>query len=128
MKLRLRVVCLPMAVSILAVPGLRGENLNVSPIAISGRNLDWSEESSTLKWIGGATYTYYQMGRARVQTDTSDYFAPSPWSAAWQYSPSDPVLSRHRVGTQPRIPIQQHSLSQINRIGSHHGSSWIRSE
>lgn len=95
MDLKPRFTSLALAVWILAVPSLRADNLNVSPIAISGRNLDWTEEGNTLKWPGGAIYSYYQMGRARIQSETSDYFAPGPWSAAWQNSPSYPAFSRH---------------------------------
>ncbi|MCX6627048.1 MAG: hypothetical protein NTW28_05405, partial [Candidatus Solibacter sp.] len=71
MDLKVRFACLPLAISIFAIPGLSAENVNVSPIAISGRSLDWTEEANTFRSRPGATYTYYQMGRVRIQNDLS---------------------------------------------------------
>src|SRR5688572_15204590 len=60
-----RLTCLPLVVVILTIPALYSENLNVSPIAISGRNLNWTEEAAAPRERGGAPYTFFQMGRTR---------------------------------------------------------------
>jgi hypothetical protein len=94
MNMTPRFKCLPLVLAITTTPALYPEELNVSPIATAGRNLSWTEEAAAPRVRGGAVYTFFQMGRARVEGDLNDYFAIGPWSAAWQNSPAYPALSR----------------------------------
>jgi hypothetical protein len=94
MALKFRSACLPFVISTLAASSLWAENLNVSGIAISQRTLDWNEEAGSLKVVGGAMLSYYQLGLVRLSGETTGYAAPGPWSAAWQTSASNPVVTR----------------------------------
>jgi hypothetical protein len=106
MQFNPRLTSAALVVSIFAIPALWAENLNVSPIAISGRSINWTEEAGALKIIGAATFTYSQVGHARIQQEPNDYFVVAPWSAAWLNSPSHPVLSR-----QANTPAPTSSLT-----------------
>lgn len=122
MDLKLRLTCLPLVISMFAASSLRGDNLNVSAIAIGGRNLDWTEEANTLRAAPGATISYYQLGRARVSADPTDYVAPGPWSAAWQNSASYPVVSRQVNTPAPTSQLTwaspYYSLAKVDMAAS----------
>jgi hypothetical protein len=100
-----------------AVPALTAQSyLNVSKIATTFRGIDWNVEASAPVVNSGATITYYQMGRARVEGDASDFFAPGPWSAAWSNAASYPVVQR-QVNTP--LPTAQLAWgSPVYRMGS----------
>jgi hypothetical protein len=100
-----------------AVPAVTAQSfLNVSHIATTLRGIDWYVEKDAPVVNSGATITYFEMGRARVQGDASDHFAIGPWSAAWDNTTAYPVVQRS-VNT-PAPTAQLAWGSPFYRIGS----------